>query len=222
MLKEIIRQILRVILLENLFFQVLFLSVIKKNLKSCNTILELGAGMRSYIRQISGEKTITAFNIHEPTLKSASEKGVYKDYIQGDVRKINTFFNPGSYDAVVAFDLIEHLEKKEGIHLIENMVLIARRKVIIYTPNGFLYQAPTNDNLHQEHLSGWSYEEMKNLGFIVHGVNGNKKLTGEYGIPKIKPQVIGNFIRNINWLMLKVFKREQKSYSILCIKDVTG
>lgn len=216
-----IKIFIKIILLENWFFRTLFLSIIDNNLEDCNTVLELGAGTNTYLRKLKKRMIITAFNIHKPSLHEASKNNIYDHYIHGDVLRLMSFFRPNSYDAVVAFDLIEHLQKEKGYELIENMIQIAREKVIIYTPNGFLAQPPTKDNPFQEHLSGWTYEEMRNLDFKVFGINGHKRLSSKYAIPKIKPAVVGNFIRNINWIILKILKHEDKSFSILCVKDIT-
>ena len=46
-------------------------------------------------------------------------------------------FSDRSFDAVIALELLEHLNKEEGYELIHNMERWARSKVIVSTPNGF-------------------------------------------------------------------------------------
>ena len=43
------------------------------------------------------------------------------------------------------------------------MERVAREKIILTTPNGFLptYAGP-RDNPEEKHLSGWTYDELKN------------------------------------------------------------
>lgn len=56
------------------------------------------------------------------------------------------------------------------------MERIAKEKVIIYTPNGFLPQKEYDLNIFQLHKSGWSVDELKKLGYRVKGINGLKFL----------------------------------------------
>jgi hypothetical protein len=64
-----------------------------------------------------------------------------------------------------AADLIEHLGKEDGFRLLEHMELIARKVVVIVTPNGFIAQHLTDGNPLQIHRSGWTAHEMKALGY---------------------------------------------------------
>ena len=43
------------------------------------------------------------------------------------------------------------------------MEKVARKKVIVFTPNGFVPQRPYDGNPFQEHLSGWSVDEIHEL-----------------------------------------------------------
>ncbi len=54
----------------------------------------------------------------------------------------------------------------------------SKNKIIIFTPNGFIWQDGYDDNSLQEHKSGWCAEELEKLGFKVYGMNGWKKLRG--------------------------------------------
>ncbi len=51
----------------------------------------------------------------------------------------------------------------------------ARKKIIITTPNRYLWQDGYINSM-QEHKSGWTVEELQNLGFKVFGMNGWKNL----------------------------------------------
>ena len=58
-------------------------------------------------------------------------------------------------------EVIEHLEKEEAIRLIEDMEKIARKKIIITTPVGFLENYEADGNLYQTHKSGFYPEDFK-------------------------------------------------------------
>ncbi len=212
-------QVFSAILFERLFFQSMFLKPLLKETVNIKTVLELGAGKNSYIRQINKDLHLTALDISKESLNYSKNKGIYNEYVVGNAMQALKYFNKESFDMVVAFDLIEHLEKEQGFRLIEIMNQIAKKKILIYTPNGFLKQDPFDNNPFQEHISGWSYNEMVNMDFKIYGVNGYKKLRGMYSKPILKPVFLGRFISNLSWLILKVFHLERKSFAIMCFKD---
>jgi ubiquinone/menaquinone biosynthesis C-methylase UbiE len=162
---------------------------------------------------------ITALEISEQAIIQAQEQCVYNEYINTDVCNINQLAT-SSFDAVVAFDFIEHLTKTDGLKLLNEMERIARKKVVVYTPNGFLPQEAFDNNPYQKHLSGWTYNEMQQLGYNVYGINGNKKWRGEYSMPKVQPLEFGRLLANLSAVWLKVTRLESNSYSILCIKHI--
>jgi len=138
----------------------------------------------------------------------------------GDVTNLQKYISDKSFDSVVAFDLIEHVTKEEGLALLKSIEKIAKHSVIIYTPNGFLPQDEFDNNPFQKHLSGWEFEEMKKLGYEVYGINGYRKLRGEYALPTIKPRFFGYFLSNWSWVFLEIFGKPEKSFAILCIKKL--
>jgi hypothetical protein len=93
---------------------------------------------------------------------------------------------------VIALDVVEHFQKAAGLELISEATRVTRHKVIFLTSNGFQYQAPAPDNPFQEHLSGWTLQEFRDLGFSrITGINGIRALRGEYSAPRIKPKKLG-------------------------------
>ena len=103
----------------------------------------------------------------------------YARYVQGDIRDLASLFPANSFECVVALDVIEHLPKEAGYTFLSDLERIARERVVLFTPNGFLAQAPYDDNPFQEHLSGWNVEELTAHGFEILGVNGWRPLRGE-------------------------------------------
>lgn len=91
--------------------------------------------------------------------------------IKYDVRKLNEIFMPKSFDVVIAFDIIEHLEKEEGLKLLEDCERIARKAVVIETPSGYV---PQNIDIlghgghhWQTHRSGWINRDFSKRGYEV-------------------------------------------------------
>ena len=208
------------VFLEELFNDLLFFNLLKKNFENAKTVLELGAGEDSYLNSKDRNFHITTLDLHKPSIERSKKHNNFDEYILGDAREITTIFDRDSFDVVTSFDLIEHFEKNEGYKLLEDMTKIAKRKVVVYTPNGFVPQKATEDNPFQEHKSGWTLQEMEKLGFKVYGVNGFKILRGLYAVPKIKPREFGNFISNLSQIFLNITGRKKYSYAILCVKDV--
>ncbi len=218
-IKYFLVRVLQAIFFENYFFKQIFLKPLLKETHDIQTVLEIGAGINSYLRMINRNTHITAFEIDRNSIELAKKRGLYDNYIMGNATKLSDHFSNKSFDMVAAFDLIEHLPKKQGYQLIDQMLSIARKKIVILTPNGFLEQEPFDNNPYQKHLSGWNYTEMKKMGFTVYGVNGHRKLRGMYSRPVLRPVILGKFISNLSWLILKVFGWEDKSFSIMCFKQ---
>lgn len=63
----------------------------------------------------------------------------------------------------------------------------ARKKVIITTPKGYVWQNGYDGNPLQEHKSSWSVKELRDLGFKVYGMHGWKRLRGYRSRAKYKP-----------------------------------
>lgn len=156
---------------------------LEKELQENDTVLDLGCGKNSPLRHCRVSYSV-GIDLFEPYLKESKKKRIHNDYVLADVR--NLPFAHKSFDVVACIDILEHLTKKEGYKLIKNVEQIAKKKIIILTPNGFLPQAQYDKNVLQIHKSGWTIDEFKRLGFDVKGINGLKFFRGEKGKPKFK------------------------------------
>ena len=219
---RILDVILNRIFLSKIFIKKLFMEVVEQGLEGCDSVLEVGAGAGSYLRSIGRPLKITGIDIHEESLLQGVRRKMFDEVVVGNALELDRLFPPGSFDAVTAFDFIEHLEKNEGCEFLDNCEKVARKAVIVFTPNGFLEQPPAKDNPFQEHRSGWTFKEMAERGYVVRGVNGVKWLSGMYNMPRIKPVSLGNAMRNASAILLRLLKLERYSACILCIKRVAG
>ena len=191
----------------------------QKALKGCESILDLGCGNDSPMRFVKTGQLVGADG-YQPSLDEARAKGTHDEFHLADVRKITDLFPDRRFDACVALDVIEHLEKDDGWQMLEAMEALATKRVLIFTPNGFVPQKSQNGDL-QEHLSGWLPDEFRNRGYNVCGMHGPKSLRGEYAALKRRPKVL--------WSLISVFahylhtrSRPEKSFSIFCCKDMSG
>lgn len=140
----------------------------------CRTLLDVGCGNNSPIQSFSNLIYSVGVDISETSIFLAKEKRIHNQYYVCDIRKLSGLFQAGSFDCVLASDVIEHLKKEEGVFLIKEMEKIAKKRVVIFTPNGYVPQKGTPENPYQQHLSGWNVQEMRSLGYRVFGIHGFK------------------------------------------------
>jgi SAM-dependent methyltransferase len=142
----------------------------------------------------------------------------YDEYIQLDIRQLGMRFNDDEFDCAVALDVIEHLTKSAGMKLIADLERVARRRIVVFTPNGFLPQEPYDGNPHQAHVSGWSVEEMRGLGFAVVGINGWRPLRTERAAFRFWPRALCARLSFLTQPL--VTHRPQHAFQLLCVRDL--
>ena len=98
------------------------------------------------------------------------------------------------------------------------MEKIARKKVIISCPNGFVPQGVHYGNPFQIHISGWEVDEMQNMGYRVQGYSGWKPLRGEAGKIKWRPRIFWGRVSLLSQPI--VTNRPSRAFEILCVKDL--
>ncbi|WP_286818478.1 class I SAM-dependent methyltransferase [Desulfobacter sp. UBA2225] len=184
---------------------------------SCQTLLDIGCGNGGHIRGCSPYlKKAVGVDAFPEVVTKARESGFYTETILAGVDQLTELFEEHSFECVLAFDLIEHLEKAEGLALITVMEKLSSKKVVIFTPNGFLPQGPIQGNPYQVHQSGWSASEMKSLGYTVYGVHGFKDILGEESLPKWRPY---RFWKLVTVLFQPLFlKMPNMAFQIFCVK----
>jgi hypothetical protein len=118
----------------------------------------------------------------------------------------------------VALDVLEHLSKEDGYAMLHAMERIASKKVLIFTPNGFLPQESTDGDM-QAHLSGWDAAEMRALGFTVVGMHGHKFLRREHHEHRFRPRSLSGAVSQLTHYMY-TRSHPEKAAAILCVKAV--
>ncbi len=197
----------------------LYLNAVRKELAGCRTCLDVGCGPQSFIRFLGFDYTV-GVEYFAPALEEAKRAATHNDFCFADVTEIDRHFSENQFDCVVALDVIEHLTKEDGYKLINDMERIARKKILLFTPNGFLPQHSLYDNDLQVHLSGWTAQEMQSLGFKVIGLMGPRFMRGEQYKHKFKPAALFGIVTAF---LHFAFTRWRPKYAaaIVCVRDVS-
>ncbi len=192
--------------------------ILKKELIGCRRILDLGCSFTSPLELVRNDKSFSFYAVGVDAFLPAIEKNIasgkkiHDEYINKNILDIN--FPEDSFDCILLLDVIEHLEENDFLELLPKLKKISK-KIVIITPNGFVGQGEYEGNKYQKHLSGWTIDKMKALGFQCFGLSGWKALRGEMWKSKIHPEFLGNFISDITQLF--VYKRPSLAYHLVCV-----
>jgi len=192
---------------------------LRKALEGCQSVLDVGCGAAPTMRQLGVPRSV-GFEGYQPSIDLAKKLNTHDEMIKGDLRDLNAQFQPKQFDAVIAMDVIEHVVKEDGLQLMKDMERIATKRVVLFTPCGFLPQRQAaNDDL-QAHLSGWEPDEMRGYGYKVVGLLGPKSLRGEYHSIKGRPRV---FWGMVSWLghVFSTKNHPENAAAILCVKTLS-
>lgn len=107
-----------------------------------DVVLDLGCGIMQATTDVGSEgtlscKSITGVEADERYIKQLNHTHPEFNIIHAKVQEFTPTIASKSFDIVMALDLVEHLEQAEALALIDEMMRIAKKKVIIYTPSAF-------------------------------------------------------------------------------------
>jgi SAM-dependent methyltransferase len=196
-----------------------YYKALESELAGARSVLDIGCGSWSPLANVRKSFYSVGIDIHKPSINEIKKKKIHDKYKIGDVLKVDKYFKPKSFDVVIALDVVEHFEKKDGLSLIEQMEKIAKKKVIILTPYGFTIQHPQDGNPFQEHKSGWNIEDFEKRGYRVFGMRGFRFIrTGEYATIKYKPWFFWGLISALSQLFTYYFP--QSAYQLFAVKTI--
>lgn len=143
---------------------------IQEHIKPEDTVLDIGCGIMGATSNMNC-KSILAVDAWKPYLDTVKYK---YPTMKMDIEKgFNASFIGNSYDIVMAIDFVEHITDKEiAFAVIEHMETVARKKVIIFTTEGYVEQkdglAWAKGNVkYQSHKIGITTNEFKMMGYDV-------------------------------------------------------
>jgi len=152
-----------------------------------------------------------------PALAESRRNRIHDEYIEGDARRVE--LPPASFDAVMMIDLLEHLEPADGLALLGKAQRLARKKVIVFTPNGFVRQDEYGGNPLQVHRSGWTVEDLRGRGYRLYGIGGLKALRGDLAIPR-RPRVVTRPLANLT--QPAVYRHPKHAFHLLAVKTLSS
>lgn len=133
-------------------------------------VLDVGAGYGSWGQVIRAglnkNINLVAIEKYPESCERLRNTGMYSEVICDDALNLLDYFTEGSFDVVLASQVIEHFEKDDGFSLIRIMKSLASQLVIICTPRGYMHvSAEGNPNIYERHLSGWIEDDFRGLDF---------------------------------------------------------
>jgi len=125
-----------------------------------------GRGKWGYLLKTSHKPPsyIIGGDLDKEVLQYVKMHGIYDDTVLFDGRYLP--FREKSFDYVLAFEVIEHMEKKDGMKLLDEAERVSKEKVIVSTPllgARYWYSA-------KHHVSKWTVRDLRRKGYCVRGV----------------------------------------------------
>lgn len=150
---------------------------VKEATKNGESLLSLCCGIGFELNDL-GTENVTAVDVAPQYLEQVIQRCPQAKTVQSDALSYLKEQPDGSVDVISIIDGIEHMDKATGLEVIEQMKRVARKKILLFCPqgdaeDGYLRNEPHNAwgidgaDEHQRHLSGWTADELKELGFTV-------------------------------------------------------
>ncbi|MBI2599870.1 class I SAM-dependent methyltransferase [Candidatus Daviesbacteria bacterium] len=153
-----------------------YMKLLRDGIGEAKTILDLGCEDGRLLTLLSDGKSwqVTGVDIFQRNVKETAKKKIYIRAIKGDVVETSKKLikEKKKFDVVFCSQVIEHLDRKKGEDLLSLVDKLARKKVIMGTPRGFMEQPEVflGNNPHQVHKSGWSEDDFRKRGYKVYGI----------------------------------------------------
>lgn len=142
-------------------------------------LLDIGCGSGRTFRALklvdssSSKKLSGAYTVGVDIFRSnlLDAKSVYDDVILGDARWLPV--KSKSTELVILSEVLEHLDKPDGMRLLDSLESVTKEQIVLTTPNGYVYEkSAQRDNPWQKHRSGYNEAELSRLGYTVRGIMG--------------------------------------------------
>lgn len=138
---------------------------------SGKVILDVGCGfgtwhlIRVLVDQGGTRAYLVGCDVFRPYLKKVKKYNPYDDLVLCDVRFVPFRFSCA--DTVLVFEVLEHVEKEEGLNVLVNLEQLSKKNVIVTTPLGFYKQDKGRGNVFETHRSAWYEKDFARLGYVT-------------------------------------------------------
>lgn len=142
--------------------------------KDVESLIDVGCGrgiVGAMTRIYRTPKRLVGVDVFQDYIDFCKKYSIYDELYCLDLRKVPLPFDDREFSLATCIETIEHLQKKHGEKLLEELYRIADM-VIVSTPSSFFSQ-PKNHvarNPFQAHVSKWTVKDFKKRGYEVKGV----------------------------------------------------
>lgn len=136
------------------------------------SLLDLGCGrgiVGALCRIYRAPRRLVGLDAWEPYLSFCREHRLYDELVRWDLNDLPLPFGDKEFDVVTAIEVIEHLPRAAGLRLLREAERVARRRVVVTTPQVFFEQEAYDGNPYQAHRSLWTWRDFARLGYRVYG-----------------------------------------------------
>ena len=196
------------------------IDLLSEHLSACRTVLDLGCGTSPYVGECAGVEKVIGVDASYESCRSAKKVHKYERVVQSVLPGLP--FKARSVDCVTMLQVVEHLPKETALALIEEAETLARHRVIITTPNGFVEQEEFDDNPFQRHLSGWTIADFEERGYTVWGLEGLKIARKKQSADMLPPQQILSLITSFGIFESYIKTRPQSAFQLMAVKQLNG
>jgi SAM-dependent methyltransferase len=186
--------------------------LLEERLTGGGSVLDVGCERCSFLKQVRTPLYKIGVDFYEPYLEKARKESIHSGYVRGDVKRLP--FQGKSFDYCVSVEVLEHLHKSDGLVMLSEMERVARRAVMLTTPNGFLPVTPgPEDKPEEKHVSGWRVKELRDLGYEVYGFGAWKDFPGKKFVRRVLFGLLGTAELFLN-------QHPELAFQAFCYKNI--
>ena len=142
--------------------------------KDVESLIDVGCGrgiVGAMTRIYRTPKRLVGVDIFQDYIDFCKKYSIYDELHRLDLRKTPLPFNDNEFSVATCIEMIEHLPKRQGEQLLDELHRIADT-VIVSTPSAYFRQPKGHvvRNQFQEHISKWTVGDFKKRGYDVKGV----------------------------------------------------
>ena len=151
-------------------FRIIGIDWLQKYIDPENEVIDFGCGLMPATRKLNCKKLI-AIEKWFPYVNQLRKELFHLKHIHvWELALAGPFLSnieSNSTDISLAIDVVEHFEKEDALRLIKHMERISRKRVIIFTPEGFVPNEREENTELQRHRCGFLPIELEEIGYEV-------------------------------------------------------